>query len=115
MTKIQLPQQLECKRCHHKWIPRTEDVKICPNCKSAYWDTEPKKRPILKLLGKNTKIYARPDGSHFHTKRDCQMLQGRQFKEMGYVEITPEQARKRKLRPCACAYGKPGKSNRKEE
>lgn len=30
---------LECKRCGHKWMPRKSDVRICPKCKSAYWDT----------------------------------------------------------------------------
>jgi len=37
--------QLECKRCGHRWIPRKPDVRICPKCKSPYWDKErtPKK------------------------------------------------------------------------
>jgi len=33
-------EKLECKRCGHKWIPRAEDVRICPKCKSAWWDKE---------------------------------------------------------------------------
>lgn len=47
MTEIQLPPQLECKRCGHKWTPRQNNVKICPKCKSPYWDTPPRvpKRP----------------------------------------------------------------------
>lgn len=28
-----------CLRCGHRWAPRTENVKICPKCKSASWDT----------------------------------------------------------------------------
>ncbi len=41
-----------CLRCGHEWIPRVElsqlegelkeKPRICPNCKSAYWDLEPK-------------------------------------------------------------------------
>jgi DNA-directed RNA polymerase subunit RPC12/RpoP len=41
-----------CLRCGHEWIPRVsmeelegtikEKPRICPNCKSAYWDV-PKK------------------------------------------------------------------------
>ncbi|MGC8694547.1 MAG: hypothetical protein ACP5RI_02930 [Candidatus Micrarchaeia archaeon] len=32
-----------CKRCQHVWIARTNNKpKVCPNCKSVYWDT-PKK------------------------------------------------------------------------
>jgi predicted Zn-ribbon and HTH transcriptional regulator len=30
----------QCERCHHKWVPRedTERPRVCPKCKSAYWD-----------------------------------------------------------------------------
>jgi len=39
---------LECLRCGHKWTPRSKDktekstieVRICPKCKSPYWDRE---------------------------------------------------------------------------
>jgi len=44
----------KCLRCNHEWIPRVElsqlegEVKdkprICPKCKSAYWDTERKNK-----------------------------------------------------------------------
>lgn len=33
LTKI-----IECLRCGHKWTPRKPEVRICPKCKSAYWD-----------------------------------------------------------------------------
>ncbi len=33
-------RELKCKRCGHKWTPRTDDVRQCPRCKSAYWDKE---------------------------------------------------------------------------
>jgi hypothetical protein len=33
-----------CERCGHDWIPRGEfEPKICPKCKSIYWD-RPKRR-----------------------------------------------------------------------
>ena len=32
--------KLECKRCKHSWIPKKEEVRQCPKCKSAYWDKE---------------------------------------------------------------------------
>jgi len=35
--------KLECKRCGHRWIPKKEDVRQCPKCKTAYWDKERKK------------------------------------------------------------------------
>ena len=36
--------QCLCERCAHEWIPREQDVepKVCPKCKSPYWNT-PKK------------------------------------------------------------------------
>jgi Zn finger protein HypA/HybF involved in hydrogenase expression len=29
---------LKCMRCEHQWVPRQIDVRICPKCKSPYWD-----------------------------------------------------------------------------
>ena len=37
---INLPE-LECNRCNHKWNPRTpKEPKVCPKCKSPYWNKE---------------------------------------------------------------------------
>lgn len=36
--KVKL-RELKCLRCGHEWLPRKIDVRICPRCKSAYWDT----------------------------------------------------------------------------
>jgi len=43
MPKIKLEGYM-CCRCGHKWIPRDmkDKPKVCPKCKSPYWDT-PKK------------------------------------------------------------------------
>ena len=29
-----------CERCDHEWVPRDrdQDPKVCPSCKSPYWD-----------------------------------------------------------------------------
>ena len=35
--------KIKCERCDYKWIPRKEDVRVCPKCKSAYWDVPKKK------------------------------------------------------------------------
>jgi len=32
--------KLKCKRCRYEWNPRKEEVRICPKCKSAWWDKE---------------------------------------------------------------------------
>ncbi len=35
---IKLPKH-NCLRCGHTWIPRTEEIpKVCPKCKSPYWN-----------------------------------------------------------------------------
>jgi len=47
MPEIQLPERLECKRCGHQWIPRQKEIRICPKCKSPYWD-RPKKEEEKK-------------------------------------------------------------------
>jgi NAD-dependent SIR2 family protein deacetylase len=41
-----------CTRCAHEWVPRyyysadrsMVPPKVCPKCKSPYWDTEPARR-----------------------------------------------------------------------
>ena len=40
--------EVTCLRCGHKWPPRKSDVRICPKCKSAWWDQE-KKEAIADL------------------------------------------------------------------
>lgn len=35
-----LMQRLHCKRCGHSWYPKQPDVRICPKCKSVYFDRE---------------------------------------------------------------------------
>jgi len=37
--KIKL-QKLKCKRCGYSWIPRKDEVRLCPRCRSPYWDRE---------------------------------------------------------------------------
>ena len=36
-----------CTRCGHKWYPRTpERPRVCPKCKSPYWDKPRKVKGI---------------------------------------------------------------------
>ena len=33
-----------CVRCGHEWLPRQETrPRLCPNCRSAYWDKKRKR------------------------------------------------------------------------
>jgi predicted Zn-ribbon and HTH transcriptional regulator len=51
MAKIML-SGFQCERCDHKWVPREEgeEPKVCPSCKSPYWN-----RPRMKDMGKPKK------------------------------------------------------------
>lgn len=38
MAIIQL-EGFKCERCGHEWVKRREDLpKVCPKCKSPYWN-----------------------------------------------------------------------------
>ena len=45
--RIELPT-LKCLRCGHEWIPnRPVEPKVCPKCKSPYWN-KPKWKGVKK-------------------------------------------------------------------
>jgi len=52
--------KLNCFRCGHKWIPRKEDVRLCPKCKSAYFDRP--KTDKENSLKTNSKEKEKQDG-----------------------------------------------------
>jgi DNA-directed RNA polymerase subunit RPC12/RpoP len=35
----------KCKRCNHEWPSKQERPRVCPKCKSPYWDKERKNAP----------------------------------------------------------------------
>ena len=45
-----------CERCGHEWVPKdiNKEPKVCPTCKSPYWNVKRKKEklntvaPLLK-------------------------------------------------------------------
>jgi hypothetical protein len=37
---------ITCNQCNHSWIPRTDDIRMCPKCKSVRWNSESKKRKV---------------------------------------------------------------------
>ena len=46
MARVKL-DGYRCDRCRHEWLPRDkgQDPKVCPKCKSPYWNTPRKLRP----------------------------------------------------------------------
>lgn len=41
---------ITCKRCGHQWFPRCPIVRVCPKCKSPYWDTVKKLKSLVVVL-----------------------------------------------------------------
>ena len=54
-------QKLECMRCGHTWVPRKKEVRICPACKSAYWDLPKKDGVSKKTLEKQEGLWRDKD------------------------------------------------------
>jgi len=48
-------EKLKCQRCNHKWLPRVEGAKECPNCKSRLWNKPLTFGEILSKAMKKTK------------------------------------------------------------
>ena len=49
MGKIAL-EGLQCERCGHIWLPMkpVSEIRICPKCKSPYWDRPRRNKPKEK-------------------------------------------------------------------
>ena len=44
MGKIKI-EGYKCERCEHVWVPREkEEPRVCPKCKSPYWNVPRKKK-----------------------------------------------------------------------
>ena len=41
--KIEL-NHLKCKKCQHIWLPRVDNVAVCPKCHSYKWKEEKKEK-----------------------------------------------------------------------
>lgn len=51
MQKIALTVMgYRCERCEHEWVPIWESPRVCPSCKSPYWDV-PRRKNISKEKG----------------------------------------------------------------
>lgn len=35
--KVKIPTET-CRKCGYEWIPRKENIKVCPRCKSRDWN-----------------------------------------------------------------------------
>lgn len=42
-------ERLRCKRCGHRWIPRLENPRMCPRCKSARWNDESISKTFVRM------------------------------------------------------------------
>ena len=37
-------KKYKCERCDHEWVPRVEEIRVCPKCRSPYWDRKRKNK-----------------------------------------------------------------------
>lgn len=40
MKQVKLGKKEKCVRCGHEWQPKKATVRVCPKCKSPYFDIE---------------------------------------------------------------------------
>ena len=61
MVKVQLQVWgFRCERCGHEWVPRRdEEPRVCPKCKSPYWN---RPRKAVASKGEKPKSGQRPPG-----------------------------------------------------
>lgn len=61
-------------------------------------------KPVLPpdLPYPQVRFYARPGGRHFHTNKNCPMLNGGQYEHYKYKPITLDEVEKKWLETCAC-------------
>ena len=38
VKNVKVPEKVKCLRCGHEWQPRKAEVRVCPHCRSPYWD-----------------------------------------------------------------------------
>ena len=54
-----------CERCGHEWVPRTGAVpRVCPKCKSAYWDVPKMAAERVRQLPGKVQVESRTTVSH---------------------------------------------------
>ena len=73
MAKVQLQVWgFRCERCGHEWIPRhrDEEPRVCPKCKSPYWNRPRKvvRAESVESSGGNGLDGKEADGSHTEEK-----------------------------------------------
>lgn len=46
--------ELHCLRCNYSWVPRTENPRRCPRCKSYQWRTPKKHKSTEHIMVSET-------------------------------------------------------------
>ncbi len=84
---------LICLRCEHTWYPRTpRHPKVCPKCKSPYWNKEREKRwAIEKARGKEGKVMTwEGNSTALHEAGHAVYAYASGFLRPSHIEITPD-------------------------
>jgi DNA-directed RNA polymerase subunit RPC12/RpoP len=87
-----------CIRCSHEWASKKEKPRVCPKCKSAYWDLPVRTEDFMKRtincplcpdrefdsflnLARHMVLSDRPTGAH---QRWLQSFLNRRFEEYAF-------------------------------
>jgi len=89
---------LKCVKCNHEWASKKEKPRLCPKCKSAYWDLPIKPEDFMKgtiscplcpdkefssflNLARHMVLSDRPTGAH---QRWLQSFLNKRFEEYAF-------------------------------
>jgi len=88
MPKVQL-SGYRCERCEHEWLPRDKghDPKVCPKCKSPYWD-RPRRAVSAKHMGSLEKNAAHPNGGMPESSRKVRARAGQARESREWSEVS---------------------------
>jgi hypothetical protein len=101
--KVEIPK-LKCKRCPHEWIPRTDDVRTCPKCRSPYWD-KPRKgeQPQAETKQDPPKIFQAGPGPIYRPETETKEPTVIQPQDMP-AKSKPREATESEKKAFLCAY-----------
>ena len=93
---MRLADEQECLRCGHKWLPRQQEIRICPKCKSPYWDKAKAKEPNKTESHSRGYIYiAGPMRGYPKSNFPAFYIAAKKLRKDGWTVLSPAEADKK--------------------